>query len=199
MELNRGSCRRSAIVTVFVWSPLVFGIIRFFFPFIFPSFSYLFTFGFSVLVTIFPYGSKPAKPIDQPNPLIQLDSISIQWPKRQVGTRNLWRIFCEMNHRDEKLKSRGIWRNLCCCNRGTESVVYNATAELVAAVSVWLAARKVGCHQSVPPRPSRGHVLSQSSGAIFKLVRLALIGPLLSLLWRHHCESEASRGWRSSR
>ena len=38
MELNRGSCRRSAIVTVFVWSPLVFGIIRFFFPFIFPSF-----------------------------------------------------------------------------------------------------------------------------------------------------------------
>ena len=94
MELNRGSCRRSAIVTVFVWSPLVFGIIRFFFPFIFPSFCFFcffvllltffsflsflslslslsfffffpFTFGFSVLLTFFPYGSKPAKRIDR--------------------------------------------------------------------------------------------------------------------------------------
>jgi len=53
MELNRGSCRRSAIVTVFVWSPLVFGIIRFFFPFIFPSFCF-FCF-FVLLLTFFFY------------------------------------------------------------------------------------------------------------------------------------------------
>ena len=71
-----GSCRRSAIVTVFVWSPLVFGIIRFLsfhlfltFFFLFLIFFYLFLpFSYFIFSTFLPLpaGSNLAKRIDRP-------------------------------------------------------------------------------------------------------------------------------------